>query len=171
VGLVLGCPPKVANGVPNLYFQRRVRAAARLFHAGKVEYLLLSGDNSEASYNEPQAMMDALLERGVPLDRLVLDYAGFRTLDSIVRAKEVFGLDRVVIVSQEFHNRRALFLARRSGIEATGYNAVDIERSLTAKMRWREFAARVKAFADIYILGTEAKFLGDPIEIGAEGES
>ncbi len=166
VALVLGCPPLVAGGHANAYFEARVRAAARLFHAGKVQHLLVSGDNGDLSYNEPKAMIDALVARGVPEERIVADYAGFRTLDSIVRAKQVFGQDRLIVVSQEFHNRRALFLADRSGVDASAYNAADVERGLTARLRWREAFARVVAVADTYLLGTEPKFLGEPIEIG-----
>ncbi len=170
VALVLGCPPRIPGGAPNVYFQGRVRAAARLFHAGKVEYLLLSGDNRHRSYNEPQEMADALLRSGVPRDRMVLDYAGLRTLDSLIRAKEVFGQTDLIIVSQEFHNRRALFLAQRLGLDALAYNTLDAERSLTTPLEWREIGARLKAFADIYFLDTEALFLGDPIVIGGDDE-
>ena len=166
VGLVLGCPPRVVNGSPNLYFQQRMRAASRLFRSGKVEYLLLSGDNNKRSYNEPQAMFEELSRLGVPEDRMVRDYAGFRTLDSIVRAKEVFGQEEVIVVSQEFHNRRALYLAGHQGLGATGYNAADVARSFVARLRWRETAARVKAFADVHVLRTPAKFLGEPVPIG-----
>ena len=168
VALVLGCPPLIASGHANAYFDARVRAAARLFHAGKVQHLLVSGDNGDHSYNEPKAMFDALVVRGVPPERIVADYAGFRTLDSIIRAKKVFGQDQLIVVSQEFHNRRALFLADRAGINASGYNAADVERSLTARLRWREAMARVVAVADTYVLGTEPRFLGEPIEVGGE---
>src|SRR5690348_4349481 len=81
VGLVLGCSPKLSDGRENLFFARRIAAAAELFAAGRVEYLLLSGDNSRADYDEPSEMRRALIRAGVPAPRLVLDYAGFRTLD------------------------------------------------------------------------------------------
>src|SRR3954471_14168799 len=121
VGLVLGCSQRMQDGRTNLFFQSRIDAAAALFRAGKVQYLLLSGDNSRQGYDEPSDMRRALEAAGVPRSRIVLDYAGFRTLDSVVRAREVFGVLRLIIVSQHFHNVRAVYLARAHGMEAYGF--------------------------------------------------
>ena len=120
VGLVLGC-------APNLYFHHRLDAAIELYEAGKIEYILVSGDNHAAGYDEASWMRDALLERGVPAERVVRDFAGFSTLDSIVRAREVFGQREITIISQDFHVRRALFIAKRRGLDAVGYAAPDLE--------------------------------------------
>lgn len=166
VGLVLGCAERLADGRPNLFFTLRIRAAAELYAAGKVEYLLVSGDNGTKSYDEPTAMKAALVRAGVPDDRVVLDFAGFRTLDSVVRAREVFGQTRITIVSQRFHNERAVYLARRHGIAAYGYNAPDVGGAGGAAVRAREVLARVKAVLDVRVLGTRPRFLGEPVPIG-----
>jgi SanA protein len=126
VGLVLGCSRPTRDGRRNLFFDRRIAAAAEPFRAGRVQYLQLSGDNSRTDYDEPSDMRRALVQAGIPPARLVLDHAGFRTLDSVVRAKEVFGLGEVIIVSQHFHNERAVYLARARGIEAFGFDAKDV---------------------------------------------
>ena len=123
--LVLGCVRELTNGRPNQYFRLRVKAAVELFQSGRVEHLLVSGDNHRRGYDEPSDLKEALMAAGVPEDRVTCDYAGFRTLDSVMRAKEVFGLDAFVVVSQPFHNERAIFLARAKGIDAAGFNAGD----------------------------------------------
>ena len=146
--LVLGCPPRTAGGSPNLYFEHRMDAAAELYRAGKVGRILVSGDHRTPSYNEPRAMREALVARGVPEADIYADSAGLRTLDSVVRARAVFGADRVTIVSQEFHNRRAIYLADRFGVDAVGYNADDLERRLWSPLSLREAAARIRAFVD-----------------------
>lgn len=160
VALVLGCSPRVAEGRNNLFFVARMAAAAELFHSGKVSYLLLSGDNSRPSYDEPSAMKRALEALGVPSSRLVLDYAGFRTLDSVVRAKEVFGVTRLIVVSQHFHNVRAVYLARARGIEAYGFDAAEVRGAGGKWPKVREVASRVFAVLDVHVLGTEPRFLG-----------
>lgn len=165
VGLVLGTSKRGPHGYSNPYFDNRVDAAAELFHAGKVKALLVSGDNRTRDYNEPEDLRDALVERGVPRDAIVLDYAGLRTLDSVVRAKEVFGLDELTVISQDFHIRRAIWIARRYGINAVGFPARDVPRRWSAKTRIREIAARVKVVLDIYVLRTQPRHLGDRIEI------
>lgn len=165
-GLVLGCTPLTRDGQRNAYFDHRMQAAADLFHAGKVEFLLLSGDNRDHSYDEPRYMRRALLERGVPEDRMQADRSGLRTLDSVVRAQRVFGLDRLTVVSQEFHNRRAVFIASHFGIDAIGYNARDVEASRGLRTRAREAFARVKTLLDLYVLGTEPAVEATPAETG-----
>ena len=164
VGLVLGASKFLKSGKPNLYFQYRVDAAYDLFTHEKIDYILVSGDNSRLSYDEPTDFKIALVKMGIPENRIFLDYAGFRTLDSVVRAKEVFGLKRITIISQKFHNERAIYLAEKNGIEAVGYNATDIVGCSGLKTNIREYFARVKVFVDL-LLNVEPKFLGESIDI------
>jgi SanA protein len=165
VGLVLGTSKYLTAGGINPYFSHRIEAAVRLYRLGKVDYLLASGDNSKASYNEPKFIHRELLERGVPDDRIYLDYAGFRTLDSVVRCKEVFGQDSFTVVSQSFHAERALFIADNYGIDAVGYAARGVPRSRGLKVMIREVFAKAVAVFDVYIFHTEPKFLGEKISI------
>lgn len=165
VGLVLGCSEFLANGNRNLYFRHRIEAALELYRSGKCRAFLVSGDHGRSDYNEPGQMKAALVRGGIPEDRIHCDYAGFRTLDSVVRAKEVFGLDRFLIVSQAFHNERALFLARENGIDAFGYDAEDVRHRAGLKTRLREKVARVKTILDTTFLGTQPRYLGTPITI------
>lgn len=157
VGLLLGTNPYLKNGNPNKYFTYRIEAAVALYEAGKIQYILVSGDNHKLGYNEPEEMKQALISKGVPEDRIVLDYAGFRTLDSVVRAKEVFGNEQFVIISQQFHNERALFLALHNGIKAVGFNAQDVTAYYGFKTRLREYLARTKLFLDLQ-WGVKPKF-------------
>lgn len=166
VGVLLGTSQFLSNGHKNMYFEFRMNAAAELYNAGKVQYILVSGDNRKRNYNEPVAMQAALMKRGVPEDRIVLDYAGFRTLDSMVRAREVFGQSSFVVISQKFHNERAVFIARQKGIDAYGYNARDVQVSAGFKTRVREVLARTKMMLDLYILRTQPHFLGKEVKIG-----
>lgn len=165
VGLLLGTAPVTPWGVHNNYYDYRINAAIELFKAGKIDYILVSGDNHSTDYDEPSCMRDSLLVKGVPKDKIILDYAGFRTLDSVVRAKEIFGQDSITIISQSFHNERALYLAKHYGIEAVGYNAKDVEYwKKKLKIHGREYLARVKMFIDLYT-GKQPKFLGEKIKI------
>lgn len=157
VGLLLGTNPYLKNGNPNKYFTYRIEAAVALYEAGKIQYILVSGDNHKLGYNEPEEMKQALISKGVPEDRIVLDYAGFRTLDSVVRAKEVFGNEQFIIISQQFHNERALFLALHNGIKAVGFNAQDVTAYYGFKTRLREYLARTKLFLDLQ-WGVKPKF-------------
>ena len=165
VGLLLGTNSTTPRGTHNYYYTHRINAAAELFHAGKVDYLLISGDNSSKHYDEPTMMRDSLLLHGVPADRIVLDYAGFRTLDSVVRAKEVFGQSSFTIISQKFHNERALVQARHYGIDAIAYNADDVILGYPwVKVQCRERLARVKLYLDL-LTGKQPKFLGEKVNI------
>ncbi|MGB0430022.1 MAG: SanA/YdcF family protein [Bacteroidia bacterium] len=166
VGLVLGTSKYVANGSSNYYFNYRIAAAVKLFNAGKIDYILVSGDNATKQYNEPRDMFEALAKAGIPKNRIVLDFAGFRTLDSIVRCKEVFMQESFVIISQGFHNQRAVFIAHAHGINAIGYNAQDVKANSGFKTRVRELFARTKVFIDL-MLEKRPKFLGEQIQIGA----
>lgn len=167
VGLVLGASQKTARGTTNLYFTYRIQAAFQLYKAGKVKYLLLSGDNHIKGYDEPSDMRNALLALGVPDSCIVLDYAGFRTLDSVVRCDEVFGEDSIIVISQKFHNQRALFIANKSNFNAIGFNAQEVNKNYSFRTRLREYFARVKCVLDIYVLHTSPKFLGKKIKIGS----
>jgi SanA protein len=166
VGLILGTSKRIQNGQPNLYFRYRIRAAVELYEAGKIKHILVSGDNSLKEYNEPMDMKKALIKQGIPDTVIVLDYAGFRTFDSMVRSKKVFGQEKITVISQEFHNKRAIYIAHQKGLEAVGYNAKDISFSSGMKVQLREKMARVKVFLDLYILNTKPKFLGKKIKIG-----
>jgi len=163
-GLVLGTVKTLRNGQTNYYFTYRVRAAVKLYKAGKIKNILVSGDNSREGYDEPTDFKNELIKNGVPESRIYLDYAGFRTLDSVVRAKEVFGQTEITIISQKFHNERAIFLAENFGINAVGFNAKDITGKYGLKVKIREYLARVKVYLDV-IFGVQPKFLGDKIKI------
>lgn len=162
--LLLGTSKNLDNGQPNAYFYNRIRAAADLFKSGKIQYLMVSGDNSRKDYNEPEDMQQALIKYGVPENKIFLDFAGFRTLDSVVRAKEIFGQKKLIIISQKFHNERAVFLARQNGMEAYGYNAPDVNKYAGFKTNLREYLAKTKAYLDL-ITGVEPKFGGDKVLI------
>jgi len=164
VGLVLGTSKKLSSGHPNPYYDYRITATVRLFKADKIEFVLVSGDNGSRYYNEPTAFKKDLVAAGIPAGKIFLDYAGFRTLDSMVRAKVVFGLHEVTVISQKFHNQRAIYLAERKGLKAIGYNAKDVSGQNGLKVHFREYFARVKVFVDL-IFNTQPKFFGEKIEI------
>ncbi len=160
VALVFGTTHRI-NGRVNLYFEYRIDAAEELWKSGKIDTLIVSGDNRTRYYNEPMKMREALVERGVPFDRIVCDYAGLRTLDSVVRCKEVFGADEVLFISQKFQNERAIYLAKANGIDAYGFNARDVETAAGFKTKIREVGARVQMWMDVNFLDTRPKHLGD----------
>ena len=157
--VVMGCVRTLPNGLNNLYFSRRIDAAAELYKAGKVDCLIVSGDNHVKGYDEPSDMKESLVKVGVSADRIVCDYAGFRTLDTVVRAKKVFGLDSFIIVSQPDHVRRAVFTARGFGCDAYGYAAKDVNGRYSIKTTIREQLAKIAAVLDV-ILRRSPKFLG-----------
>ena len=165
VALLLGTNPLNKWGRPNSYFTNRIKTASELYHAGKVGYIIASGDNHIKEYDEPTAMRDSLIAHGVPEDRIILDYAGFRTLDSVVRAKEVFGCDSLTIISQADHNARALYLAEANGIEAVAVSApLRAGRLVRIRLALREWLARDKMMLDIWF-GKQPHFLGEKIFI------
>lgn len=154
VALLLGTSPRHA-GRPNPFYSARIKAAQELFASGKVNGILVSGDNRRADYNEP-AMMKADLEKaGVPGRFITMDPAGIRTLDSVVRAKSVFQQSRVIVVSQRFHAQRALFLARHAGLEAEAYAAAEAPLNWSIRVRAREVFARALACLDVWILNRQ----------------
>lgn len=164
VGLLLGTSPKLKNGKNNLYFDYRIKAATELYNAGKIKYILVSGDNRRNDYNEPEEMKQALIATGIPEQQIILDYAGLRTLDSVIRAHLIFGLERFTLISQEFHNERAIFLAQQNHLQVIGYNAQDVSAYAGFKTNLRELLARVKVFMDI-ITDKAPKHLGEKVEI------
>ena len=152
-------------GRPNSYFINRIKTASELYHAGKVDYIIVSGDNHTKEYDEPTAMRDSLMAHGVPEERIILDFAGFRTLDSVIRAKEIFGCDSLTLISQADHNARALYLAEANGIEAIAISApLRAGRWVRARLALREWLARDKMMLDIWF-GKQPHFLGEKIEI------
>lgn len=165
VGLLLGTSKFLRAGVPNEYFNNRIKAAVELFKSGKIKYILVSGDNGKKYYNEPLDMKKELLKSGIPDSAIYLDNAGFRTFDSVIRGKEIFGQNSYIVISQNFHNQRAVYIARHYNIEAYGYNAKDVSAYNGFRTKVREFFARAKVFIDIFI-GKEPKYLGEKIIIG-----
>lgn len=164
VGVVLGASKYVKNGRINLFYKYRIDAAVALYKSGKIEFILVSGDNGSKDYDEPTTFKEDLIAKGIPEDKIYLDYAGFRTLDSMVRAKEIFGQDSITVISQKFHNERAIYLANKHDIYAVGFNAKDVNPSYSKGTHYREYLARTKAVLDI-VIGTTPKFLGKEIAI------
>ena len=165
VGLVLGTSPLAKSGRENLYYRYRLQAVADLYFAGKISYILISGDNHIKGYNEPEWMRDALVAMGIPSSVIYLDYAGFRTYDSMIRAKKVFDLSSVTVISQYWHNERAVYIASRTGLDAIAYNAKDLySRRNYLKNHSRELLAKVKVVLD-FAFHKKPKFLGEVIPI------
>ena len=150
VGLLLGTSPTGRTGRPNQFFYRRIDAAIDLYSTGKIDRIIISGAKPDRWYDEPEAMRKELIKRGVPNSILILDGKGFHTIDSIVRAKKVFGVNSLIIISQRFHNERALFMAKYNGIDAIAYNAANTSsRKWKLIMMGRECGSRVKAVYEI----------------------
>jgi SanA protein len=170
VGLLLGTSPRDLTGSPNPYFTERIHAAATLYEHKKIDYLLVSGDNEHRSYNEPEQMRAALISAGVPKSAIVLDYAGFRTLDSVVRASAVFRQTSVTIISQEFHNRRALYIADRYGLDAIAFSAPLGRDHMHLRLTFREALARCLAVIDSAVLRTQPRYYGEPVPIPGPSE-
>ncbi len=163
--LVLGTSKYLKDGRENLFYTYRIDATVELFNAGKVQAIVVSGDNGREDYDEPTDMCNDLIARGIPAKYITIDYAGFRTLDSIVRAEAIFDLKDYTIVSQKFHLERAIYLAHAKGQKVIGFMAKDFKNRVWEKrMEYRELLARAKAFLDIH-LGVEPKFYGDKVEV------
>lgn len=161
VGLLLGTSPITPQGEHNYYFDNRIEATAELYHNGKISHIIASGGNysdKENGCDELTAMRDSLVAHGVPDSIITLDYQGIRTLNSIVKAKAVYGLDCITIISQKYHNERAIWLAEHYGLHAIAYNAPtpDITDKRIKNIS-REFLARVKMFLDL-VIGTKSEF-------------
>ncbi len=166
VAVVLGTSRYTTEGNLNGFYRRRMEAVAELLRAGKIRYILVSGDNSSRWYDEPSRMKQDLIKLGVPESLIYRDYAGFRTLDSVIRARKVFGLQSFIIVSQKFQNERALYIARNNDIDAIAFNAHGSLVSHDYSNRVREALARVLAVAETLLLGTGPKVLGPNVVIG-----
>ncbi len=165
VGLVLGTSPTLGNGSRNQYYDNRIKATANLYFAGKISYILISGDNHRHGYNEPEEMRQSLIALGIPDSAIILDYAGFRTYDSMVRAYKVFGQRSLTVISQYWHNERAVFIARRNGMDAIGFNAQDVSyRRSYLKNHLREVFAKIKAVWDV-ATGKKPRYWGEPVSI------
>ena len=155
VGLLLGTTPQTRiGGRKNMFFKYCIDAAEDLYNAGKIKYILISGDeNSLDGINEPECMKDSLVARGIPENMIFLDGKGFRTLDSVVRMSKVFGVRIFTIISQRFHNERALYLAEHLGLDVEdlqAYNAKEPTSTMSMMTYIREYFARVKMFFDIW---------------------
>ncbi len=162
VGLLLGTAKYLQGGWINLYYKYRIEATVELFNSNKIDYILVSGDNSRKDYDEPSTMKNDLIKKGIPSDKIFLDYAGFRTLDSVIRSKEIFGQNSITVISQQFHNERAIFIAKNKNIEAIGFNAKDVHINYGFKVQLREKLARIKMMLDL-IFDKKPKFLGEEI--------
>jgi SanA protein len=169
VGLVLGTSSHGKGDARNPHFDNRMAAAATLFHPRRVGHLLLSGNGAGGSA-EPTEMQRALAAQGVPSACMTRDDAGFRTLDSVVRARRVFGLRRVTIITDGFHCYRAVFLARQSGLDAVAFPSEEVNPARARKTRLREWLADVRACIDVYVVRTQPTLLGPPVVIGGFGD-
>lgn len=164
-GLLLGTSKYLRKKVLNPYYAYRIDAAVALYNAGKIHFIIVSGDNSSTHYNEPEQMKRDLVARGIPANKIFLDYAGLHTLDSILRCKDIFGEDNITIISQSFHNERALFIANHKGIAAVAYNAQDVTGWNGEKVHFREKFSRIKMLLEL-LLNTQAKYYyGDKVEV------
>lgn len=163
-GLLLGTSKKLSNSRINFYYKYRIDAAIALFKAGKIDNIIVSGDNGTIYYDETTTMQKDLILAGIPESKIFLDYAGFRTLDSVVRSKAIFGQESITIISQMFHNERAVYIAENKNIDAIGFNAKNVNANAGFKTNLREYFARVKMQLDL-LFGTAPKFLGEKIKI------
>ena len=163
VAIVFGAA--IWGNYPSDIFADRLLTAADLYHAGKVEKILVSGDNSEVAHNEPRVGEMFLREQGIPAEKITIDYAGFRTFDTCARAKKVFGVDSAILVTQAFHLPRAIFLCEKNDITSFGVKADRHEYRGKMRNFFRENAAKVWAFFEVMLFFHEPKFLGEPVEM------
>lgn len=164
VGLLLGTSKYVSTGNENQYYRNRIDAAVALYKAGKIDVFVVSGDNATKEYNEPVTMQNDLIAAGVPKEKIYLDYAGFRTFDSVVRLREIFSQQKATVISQKFHNERAVFIGQKENMQLVGFNAKDVSKNYGLKTNIREKFARAKVFID-QVIGTNPKFLGEKVVI------
>jgi SanA protein len=159
IGILFGCG-KFVDGRPNQFYLYRIRAAARLYKAGKIKHLLVSGDNHIVGYNEPETMKRDLVQQGVPATAITCDYAGFSTFETVMRAKEIFGVQAATLITQRYHLPRALYLAAVHDIKAIGYEAREPGGNQTVKLKIREVIARIITYGDVHLGVRHPKFLG-----------
>lgn len=153
-GLLLATSPINHQGQRNYYFENRITAAVDLYRAGKIDTIIASGGNYVGKHkygcNEPVAIRDSLVARGIPAERIILDFEGTRTLNSIVKAKEVYKIDSLTLISQKYHNERAIYQADHYKLHAIGYNALPSHiLKYRIKNTLREYLARPKMFLDM----------------------
>ncbi|MFH6982327.1 SanA/YdcF family protein [Marinoscillum luteum] len=160
VALLLGTSKRTVKGGTNKYFKERIDATAELYHRGVIDHVIVSGDNNTVYYNEPKDMLNALMALGVSQADITLDFAGFRTLDSVVRSKLIFGQDELIIITQDFHCYRALFIADYYGMDAVAFSA-DNKDQLPLSLAIREILARTNTVLDLYVFNRGPKFLGE----------
>jgi SanA protein len=160
VGMVLGTSRYLSGGDVNPFFSNRIQAAKLLFFSGKIRYLIVSGDNRFFSYNEPREMRRELIRAGIPDTCIFLDFAGFRTLDSVVRGGKVFGLKKFIIISQDFHNKRAVYIGRHFGLDVVAFNARMPGGHMAWRVKLREYLARAAMMTDLYVFNQQPYFLG-----------
>jgi SanA protein len=165
VALVLGTSHRSIGGGPNPFFDNRIKTASLLYRLGKIDHFILSGDNRTKFYNEPIEMQKALIKEGVPATAITLDFAGLRTLDSVVRSQAIFGQNKLTIITQSFHSYRALFISDYYNIDAVAMVAEDPGLEYSIKIRLREYLARTKAVLDLYIFKTAPRYLGEKEKI------
>ncbi len=164
VGLLLGTSKFLKNGRINEYWKNRIDATVELYKLKKIKFVIISGDNGKSTYDEPTDMKKELVKIGIPASAIFLDYAGFRTFDSMIRAQKIFSQQSFTVISQRFHNERAIYIGQHYGIKAIGYNAKDVAANKGFKTNLREIFARVKLFID-FVLDKQPKFLGEKVEI------
>ena len=164
VGLLLGTSKLLSSGYENLYFKYPIEATAALYQSGKISRIVVSGDNGHKEYDEVSDMKYDLIAKGVDSNHIYMDYAGFRTFDSMKRLKEIFGKKKAIIISQKFHNERAIYIGEKLGMEVYGYNAKDVSKYYGLRTNVREYLARVKMLLDFLVV-VEPKFLGEKVEV------
>ncbi|HTF82344.1 MAG TPA: ElyC/SanA/YdcF family protein [Cytophagales bacterium] len=164
VGLLLGTSKVLSRNRINLFFKYRIDATVALYRNQKLKYIIISGDHSEKYYNEPEDMKRELVAQGVPDSIIFLDYAGLRTLDSVIRCHEIFGQNDFMIISQAFHNERAIFIAQNANLNAIGFNAREPSVKFGVKTYIREYFARVKVLLDT-LLNKRPKYLGNKVSV------
>ncbi len=167
---MLGTSPFTRSGKPNPQFYGRIEAAVQLYQLGKIKKIIVSGANPDSTYNEPRQMWRELTKAGIPSQAITMDFAGVRTFDSISRAKAVFNLEQMTVITQEYHAYRAVFIAKKLNIRVAGYAATSDNIGAFSRTYIREVFARVKAVLDLYVLSTEPKFLGGREAINAAPE-
>ncbi|MES2206198.1 MAG: ElyC/SanA/YdcF family protein [Pseudomonadota bacterium] len=163
--LVLGTSKTLSNGAQNLFYVYRMNAAIEVYVSGKCKRIIVSGDNRHSNYNEPDEMKKSLILKGIPPSVIFCDYAGGRTLDSIIRFKEIFGQNAGIVISQQFHNERAIYIASHNGIALNGYNAQEVNAYNAFKTKFREVFSRALVILDVQIFHTKARHYGEKVVI------
>jgi SanA protein len=163
--LVLGASKYVSSGAENSFYRNRMAAAKQMFDAGKCAKIVVSGDNRRSDYNEPEDMKQSLVALGVPQDRIHCDYAGGRTLDSVLRFKHIFGQASGIVVSQAFHNERAIYIGQAHGMALVGFNAQEVDLVFGLRTQLREVFSRVRAVLDVEVFHSNPRHYGEAIAL------